>query len=112
MRAWEPFDADALLDDVGAALDDVPPAEDQRREFAERLRGHLAQLVDIAISGDADRKDTATFTLIENARAIRSEVIPMDPRRAVVHLRRMAWAVNELLERLLATGQLTNVNVA
>lgn len=112
MRVWEPFDADALLDDVGTALDDVPPAEEHRRELAERLRGHLAQLVDIAISGGADRKDTATLTLIENARATRSEVMPMDPRRAVVHLRRTAWTVNELLERLLATGQLTNVNVA
>ncbi|MFJ8863894.1 DUF6415 family natural product biosynthesis protein [Streptomyces sp. NPDC102451] len=63
MRAWEPFDADALLDDVGAALDDVPD-------------------------------------------------MPGDPRRAVGHLRRMAWTVNELLKRLLVTGQLTNVDVA
>uniref|UniRef100_A0AAU3H4I2 DUF6415 family natural product biosynthesis protein n=2 Tax=Streptomyces sp. NBC_01401 TaxID=2903854 RepID=A0AAU3H4I2_9ACTN len=110
MRVWEPFDADALLDDVGTALDDVPPAEKHQRELAERLRGHLAQLVDIAISGDADIKDTAALTLIEKARDLRSEVRPGGPCRAVVHLRRMAWTVNELLERLLTTGQLTNVN--
>ncbi|MGP3749926.1 DUF6415 family natural product biosynthesis protein [Streptomyces sp. IBSNAI001] len=112
MRVWEPFDADALLDDVGTALDDVPPAEKHQRELAQRLRGHLAQLVDIAISGEADVKDTAALSLIENARDLRSEVMSGDPRRAVVHLRRMAWTVNELLERLLATGQLTNVNAA
>ncbi|WP_329212382.1 DUF6415 family natural product biosynthesis protein [Streptomyces sp. NBC_01708] len=112
MRVWEPFDADALLDDVGTALDDVPPAEKHQREHAQRLRGHLAQLVDIAMSGEADVKDTAALSLIENARDLRSEVMSGDLRRAVVHLWRMAWTVNELLERLLATGQLTNVNAA
>ncbi|MFJ8754595.1 DUF6415 family natural product biosynthesis protein [Streptomyces sp. NPDC102441] len=111
VRVWEPFDADALLDDVGTALDDVPPAEEYQEELAERLRGHLMQLVDIAIGGDAEAKDATAHALIEHAREVRSKDMPGDPRRAVGHLRRMAWTVNELLERLLATRQLTNVDV-
>ncbi|MEK8144014.1 DUF6415 family natural product biosynthesis protein [Streptomyces sp. M10(2022)] len=112
MRAWEPFDADALLDDVGTALDDVPPGEEYQEELAERLRGHLMRLVDIAIGGDADVKDATALTLIEHAREVRSKDMPGDPHRAVGHLRRMAWTVNELLERLLATRQLTNLDAA
>ncbi|MFI6122517.1 DUF6415 family natural product biosynthesis protein [Streptomyces sp. NPDC051064] len=104
--------ADALLDDVGTALDDVPPAEEYQQELAERLRGHLMRLVDFAIGGDADVKDATAFAMIERARDVRSEAMPGDPRRAVGHLRRMAWTVNELLERLLATRQLTKVDTA
>ncbi|MFD9540835.1 DUF6415 family natural product biosynthesis protein [Streptomyces sp. NPDC060022] len=112
MRGWEPFDADSLLDDVGTALDDVPPAEKYQKQLAERLRGHLMQLVDIAIGGDAHVKDPITYTLIGHARDIHSMGVPGEPQRVVGHLRRMAWTVNELLERLLATRHLTNVNAA
>lgn len=112
MRGWEPFDADALLDDVGTALDDVPPTEGYREELAQRFRGHLMQLVDIAVGGEADVKDATALALIEYARSIRSKDLPGDPQRAVGHVRRMAWTVNELLERLLETGHLSNVNAA
>lgn len=99
VRAWTPFDGGALLDDVGAVLDDVIPAEDQVEELAERLRGHLMRLVNIALAGEAGEDDQAA-ELIARAREVRSEEVPGDHWRAVGHLRRMAWAVNELLERL------------
>ncbi|MER6789861.1 DUF6415 family natural product biosynthesis protein [Streptomyces sp. NPDC000658] len=99
VRQWRPFDGDALLDDVGAALDDVMPGEDDVEDIAERLRGHLMQLVDIALAGEANDDEEAAL-LIERARQVRVEDVPGEHWRAVGHLRRMAWIVNELLERL------------
>jgi hypothetical protein len=103
VRAWRPFDGGALLDDVGAVLDDVIPDEDGIEDAAERLRGHLMQLVDIAVAAGADQDDAAA-ALIAQAREVRVEDVPGDHWRAVGHLRRMAWTVNELLERLAVTG--------
>ncbi len=102
VRAWRPFDAEALLDDVGAALDDVLPADEDVDELVQRLRGHSIQLVDIAVAAEADQKDQEARELIVKARTVRSEEMPGDYRSAVGHLRRMAWSVNELLERLVA----------
>lgn len=112
MRAWEPFDADALLDDVATVLDDVPPAEEHQDGLAACLRGHLVRLVDIALGGDADVEDPIALALIERARDMRSAAMPGNPRSAVGHLRRMAWTVNELLERLSETGHLTHAEAA
>ncbi|MER5222878.1 DUF6415 family natural product biosynthesis protein [Streptomyces flaveus] len=102
VRQWQPFDCGALLDDVAVVLDDVLPPEDLLDESAQRLRGHLMQLIDIAVAAEADEDEEAS-RLIERARAVRSEDMPGDHRHAVGHLRRMAWTVNELLERLVAT---------
>ncbi|MFC9916306.1 DUF6415 family natural product biosynthesis protein [Streptomyces sp. NPDC127197] len=102
VRAWEPFDGGALLDDVAVVLDNVMPAEEYVEELAQRLRGHLMRLVDIAVAAEAE-EDKATARLIERARNVRSENMPGDHRQAVGHLRRMGWTVNELLERLVAT---------
>lgn len=99
VRAWNPLDGGAVLDDIGAVLDDVIPGEDQVEELAERLRGHLMRLVDIALANAAGEDDQAA-ALIERARLVRAEETPGDHWRAVGHLRRMAWSVNELLERL------------
>ncbi|MFD9503466.1 DUF6415 family natural product biosynthesis protein [Streptomyces sp. NPDC060035] len=110
MHMWEPFDADALLDDVGTALDEVPPSEEGSEELAQRLRGHLMRLIAIAVSGEADRKDSVALRLLEQARTVWSQDMPGDRRTAIGHVRRMAWTVNELLERLLATRHVTNVN--
>ncbi|PWI06568.1 hypothetical protein DIZ27_32950 [Streptomyces sp. NWU339] len=99
VRAWTPLDGGALLDDVGAVLDDVVPAEDDVEELAERLRGHLMRLVAIAVASEAGEDEQAAV-LIERAREVRAEDLPGDHHRAVGHLRRMAWALNELLERL------------
>ncbi len=102
VRRWTPFDGLALLDDVGAVLDDVIPREDDVEEIAERLRSHLMQLVDIALAAEADQRDEQADQLIQRARTVRAEDVPGDHKQAVGHLRRMAWTVNELLERLAA----------
>jgi hypothetical protein len=101
IHTWQVYDGGALLDDVGAALDDVIPAEEHIEELAQRLRGHLMQLVNIALAADAG-EDAATAYLIERARTVRAEELPGDRWKAVGHLRRMGWIVNELMERLVA----------
>ncbi|MFF4442415.1 DUF6415 family natural product biosynthesis protein [Streptomyces sp. NPDC001621] len=101
LREWQPFDGDALLDDVGSAMDECVPAEEQVEELAQRLRGHLMRLVAVAVA--SGQQDTATLWLIERARTLRSEDALGDHRKAVGHLRRMAWTVSELYEQLVAT---------
>lgn len=103
VRQWQPFDGDALLHDVGVALDDCIPPEEQVDGLAQRLRGHLMRLVDIAVAAEAEQRGTEAAQLIEQARTVRSEDLPGDHWKAVGQLRRMSWTVNELLERLVAT---------
>ncbi|MCX5009162.1 DUF6415 family natural product biosynthesis protein [Streptomyces sp. NBC_00638] len=100
VRGWRPFDGESLLDDVGAVLDDVVPAEDALGDHDLRLRGRLMQLVAIAVAAEAGQKDPEAEQLIERARRLRTEVMPGDHLQAVGHLRRMAWSVNELHECL------------
>jgi hypothetical protein len=102
LQQWTPFDGDVLLDDVGAVLDDVVPPEEDLEELAQCLRGHLMRLVDIAVAAEAGHKDQTAERLIQLARAVRAEDMPGDHWQAVGHLRRLAWCVNELLERLAA----------
>lgn len=99
VRQWTPFDGGTLLDDVAAALDDVPPTEEDTEELAERLRGHLMRLVTIAVAAEAE-EDTAAAQLIERARALRVEDLPGGRWKAVAHLRRLGWTANELHDRL------------
>ncbi|MFG2310530.1 DUF6415 family natural product biosynthesis protein [Streptomyces sp. NPDC048566] len=99
-RAWRPLDGETILDDVGAVLDDVVRAEDDLDVHALQLRGHLMQLVAIATAAEAGQKDAEAAQLVERARQVRAEALPGDRRQALGHLRRMAWAVNELHERL------------
>lgn len=103
VRQWQPFDGDALLDDVAAVLDEYVPDEESVDEIALRLRGHLMRLVNIAIAAEAEQRDKSAAQLIERARALRCEELPGDHWRTVGHLRRMGWTANELLERLVAT---------
>ncbi|MFF0698335.1 DUF6415 family natural product biosynthesis protein [Streptomyces tendae] len=100
IRRWIPYDGDALLEDVGAVLDDVVPREEELEDHAQRLRGHLMRLVDIAVAQEADQSDPEAIRLIRLARDVRALDLPGDHMKAVGHLRRMAWTVNELLERL------------
>jgi hypothetical protein len=100
IRTWKPLDGAALLDDVAAVLDDVPLSEEDVEDAAERLRGHLMQLVNIAISSEADQKSGYADTLIHRARALRAEEMSGDHRRAVQHLRQMGWVTSELLDQL------------
>lgn len=108
LRGWTVFDGDAVLDDVASALDDVPPAEEDTEELAERLRGHLARLVNIALAAEAEQ-DTAAAQLIEQARLLRVEDLPGDLWTATGHLRRLGWTANELLDRLVAVRCLREV---
>jgi hypothetical protein len=84
-------------------VDDCLPPEDLVDELAERLRGHSAQLGDIAVAAKAEHEDEVVARLIERARTVRCEEMPADYRQAVGHLRRMAWSVGELHERLVTT---------
>ncbi|MER6408730.1 DUF6415 family natural product biosynthesis protein [Streptomyces viridosporus] len=77
--------------------------------MAERLRGHLARLVTVAVAAEEDRRDAATAQLIEQARTLSAEDAPSDRRRAVGHLRRLGWTASELLDRLVATRCLREV---
>ena len=104
VRDWQPFNGDAVLDDVGAVLDDFVLPEESLDELAQRLRGHSMRLVDIAVAAQAEQKDKAAARLIDRARTVRSEELPGDHRQAVGHLRRMAWSVNELLDLLVELG--------
>ncbi|WP_344049867.1 DUF6415 family natural product biosynthesis protein [Streptomyces thermoalcalitolerans] len=102
VQQWTPFDGDALLDDVGAVLDEVVPPEEDFDVLAQRLRGHLMRLVDIAVAAGVADKDLEAERLIRQARTVHAGDVPGDHRRAVGHLRRMAWSLNELFERLSA----------
>ncbi|MEU9552014.1 DUF6415 family natural product biosynthesis protein [Streptomyces werraensis] len=101
LRGWTAFDGGALLDDVAAVLDDVPPAEADTAQLAERLREHLARLVTIAVAGEAER-DTAAAQLVLRARALHTDPLPHGRQAAIAHLRRLGWTVNELHDRLAA----------
>ncbi|MGW3316103.1 DUF6415 family natural product biosynthesis protein [Streptomyces fungicidicus] len=105
LRVWTAFDGGALLDDVAAALDDVPPAEELAEELAERLRGHLMRLVTLAVAAEGEQDATAT-RLIERARTLRVEDLPGDRWKAVAHLRRMGWTTNEFHDWLVAVRYL------
>ncbi|KUJ58393.1 hypothetical protein ADL25_03575 [Streptomyces sp. NRRL F-5122] len=102
IHAWEAYDGEALLDDVATVLDEVIPEEEHVEDLAERLRSHLQRLVHIAVAAETER-DEQTARVIEQARAVRAKALPGDPRKAVGHLRRLGWTVNELMERLVAT---------
>jgi hypothetical protein len=101
-RRWEPFDADALFEDIGEVLDETAPPADSLDELAERLRGHLVQLADIGTSSGADLADVQAQRLIKQARKLREADVPGEYEQALGHLRRMAWTVNELAEHLAA----------
>lgn len=101
LRDWTAFDGCALLDDVAAALDDVPPAEENTTELAERLREHLARLVTIAVASGAEQ-DTAAAQLVLRARTLHADSLPRGRQAAMAHLRRLGWTANELHDRLTA----------
>jgi hypothetical protein len=103
VRAWQPFDRGALLDDVAEVLDDLIPDEDDVEELGQRLCGHLMQLAHVAVAANAEEHDERIAPLVERSRVLRSEDMPGDHWQAVGHLRRMGWVVNELLERLVET---------
>lgn len=106
MRGWQPYDGGALLDAVADALDLVTPRQGDVEGIARQLHHHLAQLVTIAAATGAEQRDPQVASLTERARVLRCEEIPVGRQAAVRHLRQLAWTVNELLERLVATRRL------
>ncbi|MDN3258148.1 DUF6415 family natural product biosynthesis protein [Streptomyces sp. MA25(2023)] len=61
----------------------------------------------ITVNSEVTEQDEQVADLIERGRTIGTEEVPTDHRRAVGHLRRMAWTLDELLERLVAHQCLT-----
>ncbi|MFG2546492.1 DUF6415 family natural product biosynthesis protein [Streptomyces sp. NPDC048594] len=104
LRRWAPYDGEAVLDDVGAVLDDVLPPQDVLGDLAVRLCGHLARLADIAVATDAGQEDLEAERLVQQARAVCAQQASVARVPSVGQLRRLAWAVNELLERLTVLG--------
>ncbi|MEW2267236.1 DUF6415 family natural product biosynthesis protein [Streptomyces sp. NPDC047853] len=72
--------------------------------LAVRLSGHLARLADIAVASEADQEDLEAERLVQQARAVCAQRRSVAQVPTVGQLRRLAWAVNELLERLTALG--------
>ncbi|MER5839729.1 DUF6415 family natural product biosynthesis protein [Streptomyces prasinus] len=107
VQRWAPYVDGLLLDDVAAVLDDCTPTEHEVDEHAQRLRGHLMRLVHLAVVSEVAERDEQVAGLVERGRTIRSEEVPSDHRRAVGHIRRMAWTLDELLELLVAHQCLT-----
>ncbi|MCW8119226.1 MULTISPECIES: DUF6415 family natural product biosynthesis protein [Streptomyces violaceoruber group] len=107
VQRWAPHVDGLLLDDVAAVLDDYTPTEHEVDEHAQRLRGHLMRLVHLAVVSKVAEQDGQVADLINRGRTIGTEEVPTDHRRAVGHLRRMAWTLHELLERLVADQCLT-----
>ncbi|MFF7321161.1 DUF6415 family natural product biosynthesis protein [Streptomyces albogriseolus] len=108
LRGWSPFDGGALLDDVAAVLDDVPPPDGDIAQLAERLGGHLARLVTIAVASEAER-DPTVAQLVLRSRILHADPVPCGRQEAIAHLRRLGWTANELHDRLAAIRCLKEV---
>ncbi|MEV6056724.1 DUF6415 family natural product biosynthesis protein [Streptomyces sp. NPDC052107] len=104
VRAWNPYDGDALLDDVGDVLGTVAPPEERVEELDRQLCGDLMQLVGIATTFEAEKQDPRATQHICSARQSIAAEMPGDYAKAVSHLQRMGWAVQELLEVLVEIG--------
>ncbi|MFE5191617.1 DUF6415 family natural product biosynthesis protein [Streptomyces sp. NPDC056628] len=100
LRAWQPFDGSAFLDDVETLLEGAP-APDHVDAFTERLRGYSMHLVDIALAHAP--YDPTAGRLLAQARAVLSEDIPCEFWPAVGLLRRLALALDALHEHLVDT---------
>ncbi|XUL90984.1 DUF6415 family natural product biosynthesis protein [Streptomyces galilaeus] len=101
IQSWQPYIDGSLLHDVATVLDDNMPGEEEVDDSALRMRGHLMRLVNLAVTDRVVEQDACIAQLVERARMVRSEELPGDHRKAVGHVRRMAWTLNELLERLI-----------
>jgi hypothetical protein len=100
--AWTAQDTAELLDDVAAALDDVPPSAEHVENLVERHRSHLMKLANVAVSTRAWQTSAYADALIQRARALRAKETPGDHGDAVQLLRQMAWVAGELLDQLVA----------
>lgn len=106
MRSWQPISVDAIFEDLGDVLGNQAPPLDRFEELAERLRGHLMQLLNILVANPRNEDSPATQALVERARTQRSAELPGDDRKALGHLRRLSWITLEVLELLIDTKQI------
>lgn len=61
----------------------------------------------LTMNSKVAEQDEQVADLIERGRTVRTEEVPTDRRRAVGHIRCLAWTLDELLERLEAHQRLT-----
>ncbi|MET7506993.1 DUF6415 family natural product biosynthesis protein [Streptomyces albidoflavus] len=103
LRQLRPLDS--ILDDIGDVIADQDPPAAEAPELAERLRGDLVRLENVAVA--ADDRDPRVVTLVRRARTLRATALPSTAHPATVaHLRRLAGVAEALLERLAETGTL------
>jgi hypothetical protein len=102
LRHWTGYDGDAVLDDVGMVLDDVVPRVEDVEDHAACLRKHLHRLVHVAVATGTCQGVAEAHLLIQHAQEVCALDLPGGYLPAVGHLRRLAWAVNELHDLLVA----------
>ncbi|MEU6434457.1 DUF6415 family natural product biosynthesis protein [Streptomyces albidoflavus] len=103
LRRLRPLDS--ILDDIGDVIADQDPPAADAPKLAERLRGDLVRLENVAVAtGD---RDPQVAGLVRQARTLRATDLPTTAHPATVaHLRRLAVVAEALLERLAETGTL------
>ncbi|MFF3327066.1 DUF6415 family natural product biosynthesis protein [Streptomyces sp. NPDC002889] len=109
-RAWQPLNLTAVFDNLDEVLGEQRPAVDDVDEPCERLRGNLMQLCNIAVADPQFPPSTEVLCLVEQARSLRNEEMPGDYWRGLGLPRRLAWTTTELVERLIATRQIKDVD--
>ncbi|WP_436738016.1 DUF6415 family natural product biosynthesis protein [Streptomyces sp. BBFR102] len=103
LRGLRPLES--ILDDIGDVIGDQDPPAAEAPVLAERLRGDLVRLEDVAVA--ADDRDPRVAHLVARARALRRREAPTAAHPVTVaHLRRLVGAAEALLERLTETGTL------
>ncbi|MEU0472956.1 hypothetical protein ABZ333_10520 [Streptomyces olivaceus] len=69
------------------------------------------RLVHLGVVFTVVERDEQTAGLVERGRTVRFEDAPTDHRRAVGHIRRTAWRLDDLIERLVAHQYLTEARL-
>ncbi|MGW5620064.1 hypothetical protein ACWEWP_04355 [Streptomyces olivaceus] len=69
------------------------------------------RLVHLGVVFTVVERDERTAGLVERGRTVRFEDAPTDHRRAVGHIRRTAWRLDDLIERLVAHQYLTEARL-
>ncbi|WP_189316141.1 DUF6415 family natural product biosynthesis protein [Streptomyces brasiliensis] len=110
VRGWDPLHLPSIYDDLNAVLGEHTPAVDEVDELGERLRGALAQLGCIAVADPHDEPDTATLALVERSRALRAEETSGGYRQGLGLIRRMAWTTADLIDQMVQTRQISDVD--
>ncbi|MFD7014019.1 DUF6415 family natural product biosynthesis protein [Streptomyces sp. NPDC059928] len=100
---------DAVFDDLHQVLGDQTPQAPEVDGLSEGLRGTLMQLVNIAVSDTHFPASEEMYAVVERARKLRSEDTPGDYPSGLGLTRRLAWCTWELLELLIESKQVKDV---